>query len=148
MAGARGIGNRRERGGDDGDGEGALPWRPVELFLPRFRFESLLPLAPALVAMGAADAFDAAAADFTGITGAGDFWLSDVIHKAYVDVNEEGTEAAGATAAALAGGAGPEPDTPLTVRVDRPFLFTIRNWSMSSRAKVLLFIGRVMDPTR
>jgi serpin B len=132
-------------GGANAGGE-ELPWRQVELFLPRFRFEWMLSLAPVLASMGVAEAFDRAAADFTGVTPGRDAWFSDVLHKAYVDVNEEGTEATGATAVMLVAGRGPKPAEPIVVRVDRPFVFTITARPRLGRER-LLFMGRVTDPT-
>jgi serpin B len=119
-------------------------WRRVDLTLPRFHFETALSLGPLLNGMGIVDAFDPGAADFSGLT-TGPFWLTDVIHKTYVDVNEEGTEAAGATAAILVGGVGVEYE-PLVVRIDRPFMFTICGHAPFRQGTVLLFVGRVADP--
>jgi len=113
----------------------------VILSLPRFTFEWGRLLNEPLVDLGMADAFDAARADFSGIDGSRDLFIGQVIHKAFVSVDEAGTEAAAATAIGMAG-AGPSEPTYYEVRVDRPFLFFIREKETGS----ILFIGRVVDP--
>jgi serpin B len=87
------------------------------------------------------DAFSANAADFSGMNGKRDLFISAVIHKAYVDVNEEGTEAAAATAVTI-GLASVGPARIPVFRADHPFLFLIRDNHSGS----ILFIGRVMNP--
>jgi serpin B len=77
-------------------------------------------------------------ADFSGISGARDLFISAVIHQAYVDVNEEGTEAAAATAVVMKTTAVMEP---FEFRADHPFIFMIM------KGDQILFMGRVMDPT-
>ena len=67
-------------------------------------------------------------------------FISKVIHKAFVDVNEEGTEAAAATAVVM--GAASEPRTPIAFKADHPFMFVIRHNATGS----ILFMGRVQDP--
>lgn len=112
----------------------------VNLALPKFSYESELNLNEALIAMGMTSAFGDDA-DFSGMTGEDDLFISDVLHKAFVDVDESGTEAAAATAVimALKGiGMGEE----VEMRVDRPFIFTIRDVPTGS----LLFVGRVLNP--
>jgi serpin B len=121
-----------------------MEWRRVDLTLPRFRFETSVTIGATLASMGMAQAFDREAADFSGIT-PDTFWLSDVIHKTYVDVNEEGTEAAGATAAILCGGVGADYE-PLLLKVDRPFVFTICGHPLAGGSATLLFVGQVADP--
>jgi serpin B len=112
----------------------------VEVFLPRFRMEYRFEPAGQLVALGMADAFDAGKADFTGMT-AEKMYISKVIHKAFVDVNEEGTEAAAATAV-VSRAPSPVPPRPKLFRADRPFLFLIRD----ARHGTVLFMGRVANP--
>jgi serpin B len=90
--------------------------------------------------MGMTDAFSPDKADFSGINGKTDLFISAVIHKAYVDVNEEGTEAAAATAVVV-GITSVQPQPPV-FRADHPFLFLIRDNHSGS----ILFIGRVMNP--
>jgi serpin B len=98
-----------------------------------------------LGAMGMAQAFGAQA-DFSGMTGSRDFAISAVIHKAFVDVNEEGTEAAAATAVVMMEMAERRPPQPppIVFRADHPFVFLIRD----NRSGGILFMGRVTDPTK
>jgi serpin B len=110
----------------------------VMVYLPRFKLEWKTDLAQVLPAMGMSDAF-AGSADFSGMTGAPGLLISNVIHQAMVDVNEEGTEAAAVTVV-LMKPASAEP--PNIFRADHPFLFLIRDMKTGS----VLFIGRVMDP--
>jgi serpin B len=86
------------------------------------------------------DAFDRSAADFSGMTGKKDLFISDVIHKAFVAVDEEGTEAAAATAVIMETAGAMMPDASFIA--DRPFLFIIRD-TVSGQ---ILFIGRVLNP--
>jgi serpin B len=116
----------------------------VDVFLPKFKMTSKFLLAGTLAALGMSDAFTGQA-DFSGMDGRKDLLISDVIHKAFVEVNEEGTEAAAATAVVMFGGAAPSNPQPIPVfRVDHPFLFLIRD----NRNGSVLFLGRVMDPTQ
>lgn len=117
--------------------------REVKVFLPRFKMTCQFDLNNTLMSMGMVDAFTKAKANFSGMDGR-EKWLyiGAVIHKAFVDVNEEGTEAAAATVVAMRAMAMPEP--PPVVRADHPFLFLIRENSTRS----ILFIGRVVDPTK
>ena len=118
----------------------AGPEEVVDLTMPSFEFESQFSLAETLMAMGMSDAFSSGA-DFSGMTGAADLGISDVIHKAFVAVDEEGTEAAAATAVEMTE-EGPPPATVVMV-VDHPFIFLIRD----TETKTILFLGRVMvDP--
>jgi len=107
----------------------------VELSLPTFTFTAALDLK---VALGAIDAFTADA-DFSGMDGTRDLAISDVVHKAFVAIDESGTEAAAATAVVVG-----DTSVPVTVPVafDRPFLFLIRDRPTGE----ILFIGRVVDP--
>jgi serpin B len=126
---------------DEGIGKlfaGAAPCR-VGVHLPRFRVESKLRLDDPLRDLGMKDAFGAAA-DFSGMTGRRDLFVSAVVHQAFVDVNEAGTEAAAATAVAVLKGAPPE--DPVIFRADRPFLFLVRD----AETGTVLFVGRVADP--
>jgi len=113
----------------------------VDVSLPRFRLTQDLELGDTLAAMGMPDAFDGNA-DFSGITGKRDFLISNVIHKAYVDVNEEGTEAAAATAVVMEAGAVFRPEPPEVFHADHPFLFLIRDESSGA----ILFMGRMAAP--
>ncbi len=114
----------------------------VAVSLPRYTMTWSSGLAKVLGAMGMVRAFDAQKADFTGISGGKEpLWISEVIHKAFVEVNEEGTEAAAATAVIAMGGAAPA--KPVEFRADHPFLFLIRD----TRSGAILFMGRLADPT-
>jgi serpin B len=124
----------------------------VTLSLPRFRLKATLALGKILRDMGMPDAFSSASADFSGLASPTDgpsgpaFFLSEVIHKTFVDVDEKGTRAAAATASTLTTGLAASPP-PLVLNVDHPFLFTICVNSPLYRAPAMLFVGRVMDPT-
>lgn len=109
----------------------------VAVFMPRFKIEFGLDLAKTLKAMGMPLAFGGGA-DFSGMDGTRALYISAVIHKAFVDVNEEGTEAAAATAVVMTKNGSRTP----VFRADRPFLFLIRDRATGS----VLFIGRVTDP--
>jgi serpin B len=117
--------------------------RQVTLALPRFRVTSQFSLAPALTALGMPLAFTSRA-DFTGITTAEPLHISDVVHQAYLDVDEQGTEAAAATAVVIRAAARVMmPDPPVEMTVDRPFLFAITELAGGRP----LFLGRVTDPS-
>jgi serpin B len=114
----------------------------VIVSVPKFEMTSQFGLASVLKSMGMIDAFSLGRADFSGMNGKKDLFISAVIHKAYVDVNEEGTEAAAATAVTMKmTSVGP---TRMPVfRADHPFLFLIRDNVSGS----ILFIGRVVNPS-
>ena len=115
----------------------------VEVHFPRFAMTRYYPLSAALQSMGLRDAFSQKDADFTGVTSAGQLFIDTVVHKAFVEVNEKGTEAAAATGMAKAAGKGGKPPPPPPVfRADHPFVFVIRDMRSGS----ILFIGRVMNP--
>lgn len=113
----------------------------VRVFLPRFKITSRFRLDEALKSMGMADAFSDERANFAGMDGRPDWlYIGAALHKAFVEVNEAGTEAAAATGVVmLARGL---PQTPVTFRADRPFLFLIRDNETGS----ILFMGQVVDP--
>ncbi len=114
----------------------------VDLFIPKFEMTSTFQLSDTLSKMGMADAFGAEA-DFSGMDGTRDLFISAVIHKAWVDVNEEGTEAAAATVAAVAALALERPVAPpIVFRADHPFIFLIRDTQSGS----VLFLGRLSNP--
>ena len=117
-----------------------LARREVEVYLPRFKVTSQFSLADTLAAMGMTDAFKPGGADFSGMNGRKDLFISAVVHKAFVEVNEEGTEAAAATGVAVALARAPEPAP--VFRADHPFLFLIRH----EKTGVILFMGRVANP--
>lgn len=121
----------------------ALAARKVEVFLPRFRETSSFRMDRTLKEMGMTDAFNQQLADFSGMTeGRNELYIGAVVHKAFLEVNEKGTEAAAATAVIMQlKSAMPEP-VPV-FRADRPFLFMIREKSTGR----ILFIGRLNDPS-
>ena len=112
----------------------------VELTMPSFEFEAQFKLGATLKKMGISDAFNQQLADFSGMDGRKDLSISDAFHKAFVLVNEKGTEAAAATAVVV--GVKSVPPPPIVVAVDRPFIFLIRDIATNTT----LFVGRVMDP--
>ncbi|MEJ5260822.1 MAG: serpin family protein [Anaerohalosphaeraceae bacterium] len=115
--------------------------REVEVYLPRFTFTWQSELKPALIALGLIDGFSMTA-DFSGITGGKDLYLSNVLHKAFVKVDEEGTEAAAATGAVMKLVSIQAP--PPVFRADKPFVFLIQDKPTGT----VLFVGRVADPTK
>jgi serpin B len=120
---------------------GKLHEEEVEVTLPRFKTTSEFRLNDQLTALGMKKAFVAGQADFSGMNGKDDLYIGFVVHKAFVDVNEEGTEAAAAT------GVGVKrlslPVRPV-FRADHPFVFLIRD----TRNGSILFLGRLVDPTK
>ena len=116
----------------------------LELRLPKFRMKTSLELKDILKESGLGIAFDEERADFGGISEHEDgLVLSDVIHQARIEVDEEGTEAAAATLAAMMASGIPEPEPdPIPFTVDRPFVFFIRDQVSGA----VLFMGRVTDP--
>ena len=119
---------------------GRLRKREISVFLPKFKMTSQFRLGETLASMGMPDAFGGNA-DFSGIDGTKNLFISAVIHKAFVDVNEEGTEAAAATAAVISVTSAPATPPP-TFRADHPFVFLIRDNHTGS----ILFVGRVVNP--
>jgi serpin B len=95
------------------------------------------------MAMGMRQAFEGGVADFSGIDGTRDLLVSAIVHEGFVDVTEEGTEAAAATGVAVGvRSAAPSPEPPLDIRADRPFA-----WAIIERATgTILFAGTVRDP--
>jgi serpin B len=115
----------------------------VALTMPKFKFRTQSGLTQALGALGMKAAFDPNSADFSGMTKHESLYISDVIHEAYIDVDEEGTEAAAATAVVMRlTSAMPTEQVQLTI--DRPFIFAIRDRPTGA----ILFLGRVTDPTK
>ncbi|MEW6229087.1 MAG: serpin family protein [Bacillota bacterium] len=120
-----------------------LSKKEVEVFLPRFKLEERFVLNEELHGLGMIDAFDKVAADFSGMTPGPDLYISMVIHKAFVEVNEEGTEAAAATAVIMDTKA-MILDKPPVFRADRPFVFLVRDLRSGS----ILFMGRLANPAK
>jgi serpin B len=116
----------------------ALTPQQVNVYLPKFRMETKYDLSETLISMGMPTAFTSSA-DLSGMDGTRNLQISDAIHQAYVDVNEEGTEAAAATAVMIK-------LTTIEVvpefRADHPFVFLIQDIETGN----ILFIGRVMNP--
>jgi serpin B len=111
----------------------------VTLTMPKFEFDSEFSLKDTLAEMGMPIAFSGEA-DFSGMTGNRELFISDVVHKAFVAVDEAGTEAVAATTVIMPGSAEPEP--PVEVTIDHPFIFLIRDIETGA----ILFVGRVMNP--
>ena len=124
------------------DGLGSLQPTSVSLGLPKFKFESAFGLADQLKALGMTDAFDPDQADFTGMSERNDLYISAVVHKAFVAVDEKGTEAAAATAVIVGVTSAPLFDVTLTI--DRPFIFLIRDIPTGQ----ILLVGRVLNPAQ
>jgi serpin B len=108
----------------------------VMLYMPKFEYETALELNDTLAAMGMPSAFISGQADFSGINGARSLFISYVVHKAFVAVDEMGTEAAAATGVAMA------ESMPTVVRADHPFVFFIRDMQSGT----ILFVGRMLNP--
>ena len=122
--------------------EGSLFPQRVDVYFPKFRLETQYGLSGTLAAMGMPTAFSPTA-DFSGMDGRQDLYISDVVHKAFVNVDEEGTEAAAATGVVMRLNAiAREPPVPV-FRADHPFLFLIRD----DNTGAVLFIGRVSNPS-
>jgi serpin B len=118
--------------------------REVATYIPRFKLECSFGLEPTLEALGMKRAFSPEA-DFTGISAHRGLYISAVLHKAFVDVNEEGTEAAAATGVFMTKSrVARPPQTPPVFRADHPFLFLI----CDTQSGAVLFMGRVANPGR
>lgn len=114
-------------------------WMSVDVAMPKFQIESGAPVAAALKSMGMEVAFEPDA-DFSGITPE-ELWIHDVVHKTFLAVDEEGVEAAGATAVIM--GDDDDDTGTASIRIDRPFHVAIRHVETGA----LLFFGRVTDPS-
>lgn len=121
---------------------GSAAPRQVILSLPRFRTTSMFTLSESLAKMGMPSAFDPAKADFSGIDGKRDLCISLVVHKAFVEVAEEGTEAAAATGVVVGITSIAPVEKPVSFVVDHPFLFLIRD----NASGAILFMGRITNP--
>ncbi len=119
---------------------GKLAPQQVELTMPKFKYDSAFSLADVLGQMGMPDAMKPGVADFSGMDGTHNLFLGAVVHKAFVAVDEEGTEAAAATAVIVGVTSMPVIDVELTI--DRPFIFLIRDTQTGS----ILFMGQVVNP--
>ena len=115
-----------------------LEFKSLFLTMPRFEFESDFSLGEVLKEMGMPSAFGSEA-DFSGMDGTRNLAIKDVIHKAFVSVDEAGTEAAAATAVVMVEKAMTEM---VEMTIDRPFIFIIRDFQTDT----ILFLGRVINP--
>ena len=125
-----------------------LETRPVILTMPRFELEATFSLAGTLGEMGMPDAFDPRSADFSGMDGTSCLardgqclLITDIVHQAFVSVDETGTEAAAATAVIAGVSRAEEVEEPITLTIDRPFVFLVRDLASGA----LLFVGRVSE---
>lgn len=114
---------------------------PVQMELPRFQVRGVHRLKEVLIALGMKKAFTAGA-DFSGMTKRNELHVSEVVHQTWVAVDEEGAEAAAATAILLKRGGAARPGQAKVFRADRPFAFALRDHDTG----LLLFVGRVADP--
>lgn len=121
---------------------GKMEPKRVELTIPKFKTESAYSLSSALEALGMKTAFDAGNADFSGINGDFNLFISEVAHKTFIDVAEEGTEAAAATAVIMTRTSMPMPQETVIFKADRPFIYLIRD----NPSGAILFIGRYAKP--
>ncbi|MEA2593862.1 MAG: serpin [Thermomicrobiales bacterium] len=125
---------------------GPLTSTDVRVYLPKFKFEFGASLEQTLQALGMTDAFDLSRADFTGMvdeTPPKPLFISDALHKAFISVDENGAEAAAATVTLPVTGGSSNETGPRDVRIDRPFVFAIRD----TQTGTILFLGRVMNPS-
>jgi serpin B len=120
----------------------ALETRPVMLLLPKFQFETPFALKDVLSEMGMPAAFDDQQADFSGMDGKHDLYIGNVFHKAFISVDEKGTEAAAASAVEMKEKMAFLNPEQITLNIDRPFIFLIQDKSTGA----ILFVGRVLDP--
>ncbi|MEE9319735.1 MAG: serpin family protein [Granulosicoccus sp.] len=121
------------------DAVAGLQSKMVSLGVPKIEYEAPLPLKSHLIELGMPLAF--ADADFSGIRADGGLFIDDVLHKAFIKVDEKGTEAAAATAVVFAETAAPQAD--VTLNLDRPYVFAIHDESTNA----VLFLGRVVNPS-
>jgi serpin B len=122
---------------------GKLGSQKVVVSIPKFTMTAQFELVPTLKAMGMEASFGSNA-DFSGMTGTRTLEVSNVIHKAFVDVNEEGTEAAAATGVGMRSMAMERPLPVPAIRANHPFVFLIQD----ERSGVILFMGRVIEPKK
>lgn len=118
-------------------------WGEVELYFPRFKLSYSLTLNKALKMLGMGIAFDRKNADFAGINPGDTLWIDKVLHKTFVQVDEEGTEAAAVTAVVMARPtSASDPPPPPVIRFDRPFVYAIYDKTSGT----ILFIGKIEKP--
>jgi serpin B len=114
----------------------------VKVWLPKFQTTSQFQMKDVLASLGMKTAFDPNRADFSGMSTSDKLSISQVVHKAFVEVNEKGTEAAAATGVVI--GVTSAPAVQPEFRADHPFVFVIRD----NRTEGVLFLGRIVDPTK
>jgi serpin B len=125
---------------------GQLQYTYQKVYFPKFEFEFGVRLAEKLSLMGMPSAFDPIHADLRGMVdgeASERLFLGNLLHKAFISVDENGTEAAAATISELYTGVGMRKSKPIEVRIDRPFIFVIRD----TQTGTLLFVGRVLNPS-
>jgi len=122
----------------------SLDSKKVAVTLPRFRYTVPLVLTRTLPSMGMPAAFNAQKADFSKMCSSEPLHIGLVLHKAFVAVDEKGTEAAAATVVMMRAGGAPRPSQPVPFVADHPFLFLIRHRGTGA----ILFMGRVSDPSQ
>jgi serpin B len=120
---------------------GGMENKEVDLSMPRFTYKSDFSLKQVLTTLGMTEAFIPEEADFSGMDGKQDLFVQDVLHKAFIAVDETGTEAAAASGVVV--GTTSVPAEIITVQVDRPFVFLIRDIGTGA----ILFVGRVVNPS-
>jgi serpin B len=116
----------------------------VILKMPRFTVESSFSLGDTLAKMGMPDAFDATRANFSGIDGRRDLYISSVLHKAFASVDEAGTEAAASTVVIVTMTSITTKEPPVSLTIDRPFIFVIYD----QPTQAILFAGRITNPAQ
>ena len=121
---------------------GALRQRPVRLALPKWTARKPLSLKETLKDLGMATAFEPGRADFSGINGNRELFVSEVVHEGFIEVSEEGTEAAAATGVVIGVRSAVAPAEPLEINANRPFLWAVVDTATGS----MLFAGQVADP--
>ncbi|XP_022245030.1 leukocyte elastase inhibitor A-like isoform X1 [Limulus polyphemus] len=115
----------------------------VQVWLPKFKLENMFSLSKILFQMGMEDLFLSGQADLSGITGCSDLFVDDVVHKTFIEVNEEGTEAAAATAVSIQLTSAFFAEKPEVFRADHPFLFLI----IEKTYNTVLFMGALKSPS-
>lgn len=116
-----------------------MSMRHVHVHLPRFKVEQSFDLQVTMKALGMVDAFSPRDADFSGMSGSRGLMISTILHKSFVEVTEEGTEAAAATGIGISTTSAPRYEM---FHCDHPFLFLIKHNKTSS----ILFFGRFLSP--
>jgi len=116
----------------------SFPSDSFDIYFPKFTLEYELKLNDALQALGMGVAFDPWLADFTKMYKNGEVWINEVKHKTFIEVNEEGTEAAAVTSVQMYCSVNPHSG----FRVDRPFVFMVRE----NQSQTILFIGKIVEP--